>query len=878
MKRPGNLFNRLSIHYRLLFSYSLTFLIALTVGILMLYSMVRTTLEQNIENELKNSTNTILGMVKTAIDASIQNHLRGIAETNHNIVQYFYNQSQKGLISQEQAKQMATRILLTQTIGQNGYIYCIDHNGIIQVHPETKLIGTDLSENSFIQTQKVKKEGYMEYNWANPGEKTQRSKALYMSYFKPWDWIISVSSYRGEFNALLRVEDFRENILSLTFGKTGYPYIMNSKGLLIVHPKLQGTNIYESIDDNGRMFIKEICEKKNGKIIYPWKNPDERIARKKLVIFNYIPELDWIIASSSYLNEFYSPLTTIGYSAALTIFIMLILIIPITWLISSRLAKPLQEMINVFESGVKADFSNQPDVQWGGAMNQVAENYNRFIDKLQKTGQELQNSEERFRSIFENSVEGIFQISPQGECIAANPAMATMLGYDTPDNLVEKLTDMKTQLFKDPSKMREIVENLKERDALKGYQIQFIRKDTHTIWVSLNAKAYKSKSNKILYIEGFLSDITEQKKSEQALKLSYEKLENRVEERTRELSNWVKELEQRDARSALLRDMSEMIQVCHTADEIFQVLHQYIIKFFPDSSGQLFIFNHELNHLKPLMCWGDLTDTHPIFNDDCWALRRDKPYLMDKSHSHLPCSHMEDSKINLSICIPMISQGDILGMFHLRFYNQKSPLPTNLQPASAQRIATRIAQHIALALVNINLRESLKLQSIQDPLTGLYNRRFLNDSMTREFSRMARHRYSIGMIMIDVDHFKHFNDNHGHECGDAVLQGLGHFLKKNTRAEDIVCRYGGEEFAIMLIDTTLDSAIQKAQTICDGVREGLEVRYKTTSFKITISLGVAVCPLHAPKLEECLTMADQALYQAKTAGRDQVIEFRAATT
>ena len=143
------------------------------------------------------------------------------------------------------------------------------------------------------------------------------------------------------------------------------------------------------------------------------------------MIFNYIPELDWIIASSSYLEEFYSPLTTIGYFMALTILIMLVLIIPITWMISSRLAKPLQEMINVFESGANADYTNRLDIRWGGEMGRVAENYNRFIDKFQKTGKQLQNSEERFRSIFENSLEGIFQISSQGKCIAANPAMAT---------------------------------------------------------------------------------------------------------------------------------------------------------------------------------------------------------------------------------------------------------------------------------------------------------------------------------------------------------------------------------------------------------------------------------------------------------------------
>jgi diguanylate cyclase (GGDEF)-like protein/PAS domain S-box-containing protein len=563
-------------------------------------------------------------------------------------------------------------------------------------------------------------------------------------------------------------------------------------------------------------------------------------------------------------------LTSLGYAMVLTIFIMLILIIPITRLISSRITKPLQEMSTVFENGA-TDFSNRLDIGWGGEMDRVAKNYNRFMDKLQETGNKLQTSEERFRSIFENSVEGIFQASPQGKLIAANPSMAAMLGHETPHILMEQTKGLTGQLFKDPFKMREILDILRKHNVLKGYQVQLFRKDRHTIWASLNAKIYKDTSGDILYIEGFLSDITEQRKSEHALKQSHEKLENSVEKRTRELSNRVMELEQRNTQSALLRNMSEMIQVCHTADEIFKVMHQYVMEFFPGSSGQLFIFNNDQKYLEALMCWGDLTgDHHPIFSEDCWALRRDTPYLMEDTRSHLPCTHMEEAKVSLSLCIPMISQGDILGMFHLRFSKKTSPLPANLQPESAQRLAINIAQHIALALVNINLRESLKLQSIMDALTGLYNRRFLDESMKREFSRMSRHQYSIGLIMIDVDHFKQFNDTHGHECGDAVLQGLGQFLRENTRSGDIVCRYGGEEFAVMLIDTTLDAAIQTAQKICSSVRNDLVVTYKGNPFKITISLGLAVCPLHGHTLEECLTLSDQALYQAKTAGRDQV--------
>ena len=126
-----------------------------------------------------------------------------------------------------------------------------------------------------------------------------------MTYFEPWDWIISVSSYRNEFKELVNVDDFRDSILSLVFGQTGYSYVLDVEGNLIVHPSLKG-NYFEATDVKGRQFIREICKRKSGKIIYSWEPSGELPAREKLVIFNYIPEYEWIVASSSYLEEFYA--------------------------------------------------------------------------------------------------------------------------------------------------------------------------------------------------------------------------------------------------------------------------------------------------------------------------------------------------------------------------------------------------------------------------------------------------------------------------------------------------------------------------------------------------------------------------------------------
>ncbi len=534
LNRIRLLLKNLSIHYRLLWSYSLTFLFVLSLAGFVIYSVVRTTIEENIEKELKNSTKSILNMVETAIDVSIRNHLRGIAETNKELITDLYHKVNTGVMSPQEAKESAKQILLSQSIGKSGYIYSINHEGIIQIHPKDELVGRDLSKYDFIKIQKAKKGGYVEYDWANPGEKIKRPKALYMTYFAPWDWIISVSSYRAEFKELLNIDDFRQNVLSITFGKTGYPYIMDSNGLLVIHPKLTGTNIYNSKDDNRRMFIKEICEQKNGKIIYPWKNPDESKAREKLVIFNYISELDWIVASSSYLEEFYHPLNAIAYSIGATLLITIVLIVPITWLISSRLAKPLQAMISLFATGAQTGFSRRLDVKWGGEMDEVAKNYNRFIGTLEATRRQLEKSRHELEqkvaertaqlsktvseleALFNNSQVGIMVLKGGRLFHRGNQRLADILGYDAPAEM--QGFSMK-ELHLNEERFHEFGNKyfgqLKSKKMLQ-IEYQLKRKDGSSVWCVLSGKALDTNIPADLNegVVWILDDISNKKRNE----------------------------------------------------------------------------------------------------------------------------------------------------------------------------------------------------------------------------------------------------------------------------------------------------------------------------------------------------------------------------
>jgi two-component system, NtrC family, sensor kinase len=384
-------FADLRIRYKLLISYSAVLLLSLTIGSAIIFFFVKASIQANIESELKNTTQTILNMVRTSASVSIKNHLRAVAEKNREIALHYYNKAKAGEISMEAAKQQTREIMLSQTIGKTGYIYCIDSHGVILIHPEDQLIQVDLSGYAFIAEQMARKVGYLEYNWKNPGETHPRPKALYMTTFEPWDWIISVTSYRNEFRELVNVDDFRDSILSLVFGQTGYSYVLDLEGNLIVHPFLEG-NYYAAVDVTGRHFIQEICTRKSGKIIYSWAAPSESEAREKLVIFNYIPEYQWIVASSSFLEEFYAPLRTIGHLILATVAIAFILVLPITSRISSSITNPLLELMNRFALGAKGDISVRMQPRSRDEVGMLGTYFNSFMEQLEAYSENLKTT------------------------------------------------------------------------------------------------------------------------------------------------------------------------------------------------------------------------------------------------------------------------------------------------------------------------------------------------------------------------------------------------------------------------------------------------------------------------------------------------------
>jgi PAS domain S-box-containing protein len=421
------LFKQFKFRNKLLASFLAVFVPLILIGSTIAYLQTKKVLETSIENELSQTTDSLANLIQTSANISIQNRLRAIAEKNLDIAEYYYSKHRSGLLTREQALHTIEEIFLNQPIGISGYIYCLNSKGIVIIHPNDKVKGTNLSNFDFVKQQLKTKEGYLEYDWKNPEESQEQAKALYMVYFKPLDLIIGVSSYRGEFKHLVDLKDFREEILSFKSGKSGYAFVMDKTGKALIHPNLQGTNLLKN-SDNAKKMVDQVIDLENGKLRYTWQNPNEPHPRKKIILFKYLPEFNWIIASTSYEDEVYSPLQTFRTFIISVLAIMLFFGVILTYYISRSVTKPLDKLIQKLEAGSQGDFSGRMEYESPDEFGKVSSHFNAFMDRLEnyheKLNDEIQKThntqaalvenELKLRGIFNQSFQHTAILSPQG--------------------------------------------------------------------------------------------------------------------------------------------------------------------------------------------------------------------------------------------------------------------------------------------------------------------------------------------------------------------------------------------------------------------------------------------------------------------------------
>jgi diguanylate cyclase (GGDEF)-like protein len=320
---------------------------------------------------------------------------------------------------------------------------------------------------------------------------------------------------------------------------------------------------------------------------------------------------------------------------------------------------------------------------------------------------------------------------------------------------------------------------------------------------------------------------------------------------------------------ALLATMAHRLQGCSTEEEFADVVSRFAPQILPGVPGALYFLSNSRNLLRSVATWnapaGHEAECTPT---ECWALRRGQIHIVTAMGAEVICGHVRQDKVTGYSCRPLVAQGETIGLLYLEDISRATE--PKAENALAGHDLDIFAENISLALGNLRLRESLHNQSIRDPLTGLFNRRYLDEALELDLARARRSGSCVSAIMGDVDHFKNFNDSFGHDAGDFVLKRVAEIMRANIRRGDLACRYGGEEFVIQLHSAGVPEAVRRAEVIREAIK-AMELTFRGQALgSVTISLGVATFPAHAADAAALLTAADSAMYEAKHAGRDQV--------
>ena len=513
-------------------------------------------------------------------------------------------------------------------------------------------------------------------------------------------------------------------------------------------------------------------------------------------------------------------------------------------------------------------------VPWGD----VVAIYDDVTERM-KAQEELQNANEFLEHVLNSSPDAIGIVNQRGKFTRWNKMAEEIFGYR-----FEELKDRSFyELYADKNEMERMLARLREQDYVRRYEMDMKRKDGSFFPSSLSISILRDHSGEvtgsicvardITQTRKRMAEINEVNKHLQAEILDRERMEDAIQESNEKLKSLVLEYGQHNQEITLLNEMSDLLQACLDCEEAHQAIAKFLPRLFPDDSGAMYMMNR--NQLTAVASWGESLISEPVFAPDaCWALRRGEVHEVGGDRPSLPCTHLSQELQGATLCVPLTAQGVNLGLLFLQVDREHTleiwEQPTTPVSEPKQRRAITVAKQISLSVANIQLRDSLRRQATRDPLTGIYNRRYLDDTLERELLRAKRKDTMISIIMVDIDLFKGINDSFGHEAGDTVLTVVAKSLKTGVRGEDVVCRYGGEEFILVLPEASTENARERAEHLRERIAQ-LEIEHDEKVLqKITASFGVATFPDHGHTIEEVIKAADTAMYRAKARGRNRV--------
>ncbi|WP_233588682.1 sensor domain-containing diguanylate cyclase [Legionella sp. km535] len=466
--------------------------------------------------------------------------------------------------------------------------------------------------------------------------------------------------------------------------------------------------------------------------------------------------------------------------------------------------------------------------------------------------EELKISEDNFRNIIENAPIGMAFLSLDGKYLDANHVVLELLGYTK-----EELSKLSYQQITHPddleNSLHAVHKLINGETSVVRLEKRYIHKNGSIITAISSGTIIHQYDNLKVFLTQIV-DISDRVANE-----------HKILDLNNKTISTLNELTLLEKNEKLVNKLNGMLQLCITMDETYPRINLIAQELFSGFNGALSVLNKSNNSLETVIQWGKDKILRNIFSpEDCFSIREGSITIIDDPETWVACPHYLNPPVGGYMVLPLFVQNDLLGVIHLSAQSA-IPIPKHLQDT-----ALTFSNMVKIALSNIKLREKLREQSLRDALTGLYNRRYINEYLPNELAKMMREKSTLNVIMMDLDNFKKFNDDYGHEAGDEVLKLIGQIINQKFRVGDTACRFGGEEFLITMVHTELNDCIQRLEEFQKAIKSKSVFFNNQILPVVTVSIGLAIAPKHGTTMDELIQAADQALYKAKMLGKNRI--------
>lgn len=469
----------------LVFGCSVFFIVSiLSIG---LYLFIENRVKSGLDSEITHTITAVKKSMGGLEDIAIKNYLRAITENDKDVVTYLYGRFEKGELSKETLREKTSEIILSKKIGVTGYVAGVSSKGILSIHPKAE--GADISKTSFwpkveALLKNEAKSGYLEYDWKNPNDDKARKKAGYITYFEPMDLILWASSYKSEFAQLIKSEDMHDAILAMKIGRDGYPYVFNYKGDMIIHPYLEGKNVYNVKSEDGQRIVQTMIREKKGRLEYDWKDTDGKV-RKKILLYDNVPDKQLIVALGVYKAERYSLLYEIRTVLIVAFCVSMTIIVFLVLFFSNRLTKPIIRGVEFSEKMSQGDFTGKLEInhkdetgQLATALNLITENIGTIFKQLQDSIGDLLSSSEDLSGISLKMSHNSTQMTGSSDSLSLaademNINLATVSGAS--DSVMENINSVASATEQMSGTINEIAKSAETARSISDKAVTFAR-------------------------------------------------------------------------------------------------------------------------------------------------------------------------------------------------------------------------------------------------------------------------------------------------------------------------------------------------------------------------------------------------------------------